>query len=84
MEIDLSELLIGTTWAVALDIHNTNSFVALEWTFLQEYSVNAVLPQGSIILFALALLCINDLPDDVICNIATIDTTFFSEVWSGV
>ena len=38
--------------------------------FSQEYSVNAGVLQGSILGLTLFLLCINDLPDDVICNIA--------------
>ena len=47
----------------------------------QEYPVNAGVRQGSILAPTLFLLCINDLPDDVICDIAIYadDTTLFSK-----
>ena len=47
----------------------------------QEYPVNAGFPQGSILGSTLFLLYINDLPDDVICNIAIYadDTTLYSK-----
>ena len=47
----------------------------------QEYSVNAGLPQGSILGPTPFLLYIHDLPDDVLCNINTYadDTTLYSK-----
>ena len=47
----------------------------------QEYPVNAGVPKGSILGPTLFLLYINDIPDDVICNITiyTDDTTLYSK-----
>ena len=47
------------------------------WEPSQEYAVNPSVPQGYILSLTLFLLYINNLPDDVICNIAiyAADTT---------
>ena len=60
--------------------------MGLEGMSLKEYSVNAGVPQRSIFSPTLFLLYINDLPDDIIGNIAIYgnDTTlFFSKCDQG-
>ena len=53
--------------------------VVLDGKSSQEYPFNATVPQGSILGTTLLLLYINDLSDDVICDIAIYadDTTLF-------
>ena len=70
-------------------LSNRRLRVVLDRKSSQEYLVNAGVPQASILGPTLFLLYINDLPDDVICNIATDadDTTLYykcdqaSDLW---
>ena len=61
-------------------LSNRRLRVVLDGKSSQEYPVNGGVPQRSILGPTLFLLYINDLPDDVICNIAIYaDTTLYSK-----
>ena len=66
---------------ISFFLSNRQLEVVLDGKSSQEYSVNAGVPQSSILGPTLFLLYINDLSDDVICDIAIYadDTTLYSK-----
>ena len=54
-------------------LSNKQLQVVLNGKTAQEYPVNAAVPQGSILGSTIFLLYINDIPDNIICNIANYD-----------
>ena len=66
---------------LALFLSNRRFRVVLVGKFSQEYPVNEGVPQGFILCSTFFLLHINDLPDNVICDIAIYadDTTLYSK-----
>ena len=59
--------------------------MVLDGKLSQHYPVNAGVFQGFILAPTLLLLYVNDLPDDVICNIALYadDTTLYSKCYQA-
>ena len=79
---NLSHGISGQIFGLTSSFLSNRRFrVVLDGKSSQEYPVNAGVPQCSILGPTLLLLHINDLPDDLICNIAiyTDDTTLYSK-----
>ena len=76
----LSYRILGQIFGlISSFLSNRWLWVVLDGNSSQKYPVNAGVPQNSILRPTLFLLYIDDLPDDVICNIAIYvdDTTFY-------
>ena len=76
----LSYRILGQIFGlISSFLSNRWLWVVLDGNSSQKYPVNAGVPQNSILRPTLFLLYTDDLPDDVICNIAIYvdDTTFY-------
>ena len=61
----------GRAFGLALSfLSNRRLWVVLAANSVHRYIVNAGIPQGSIFGVTLSMLYVDDLPDDLICNIA--------------
>ena len=78
--LSLMEFQVRHSGLISSFLSNRRLRVVLDGKSSQEYPVNVGFPQGSILGPMLFLLYINDLPDDVICDIAVYvdDTTLYS------
>ena len=78
MEYGISGQIFGL---ISSFLSNRWYWVILDEKSLQDNPVNTGFSQGSILLLTLFLLYINDLPDEVICNITLYvdDTTLYSK-----
>ena len=76
----ISGQIFGLISFILFSVINKQLQVVLDGKSSQEYPFNTGVPQCSILGPTLFLLYINDLPDDVICNVAIYadDTTLYS------
>ena len=72
-------MLSQTFGLISSSLRKRRVSVVLDGKSSREYPVNTGVPQGSTLGLVLFLLYINDLPDDIFCNIAicTDDITLF-------
>ena len=79
--LGLTEFEVRYLAFISSFLSNRRIGMALDGKSSQEYPVNGGVPQGPILGRALLLLYINDLSDDVICNITICadDTTLYSK-----